>query len=68
MAIVQTHFEGFIKFSLQSIYNYLNQKEISCSKLLYNLQISALNEEFNAYDNLDKKCKIFSLIAAEKVL
>ena len=58
--MLYSHFEGFTKIALQMYLQYINDKGIELSKAHVNLQASAMKREFNAYDNLDKKGKVFS--------
>ena len=57
--MLYSHFEGYTKIALQMYLQYINDMEILLTEANANLQASALKKEFNAYDNLDKKGKIF---------
>lgn len=57
--MLYSHFEGYTKISLQTYIKFLNELEILCSDVNSKLIASTLNDEFNAYDNLDKKNQYF---------
>ena len=57
--MLYAHFEGFTKIALQMYLQYINDMDISLLDVNAHLQASALKKEFNAYDDLDRKAKIF---------
>ena len=60
VSMLYSHFEGFVKISLLTYAQFLNELGIYCYDVNTQLRASVLNNEFNAYDNLDKKNKVFS--------
>jgi hypothetical protein len=57
--MLYSHFEGFLKLAMQSYIQFINELHISGNSVNSNLLVSNLHREFTAYDNLDRKCKIF---------
>ena len=58
--ILYSHFEGFIKISLLSYIQYINSLELCRKQVNSSLIVASMRKEFVAYDNLDRKCKVFS--------
>ena len=57
--ILYSHLEGYIKLSLQTYIQYINSLELTRSMVTVGLKTASMNREFNAYDNLDRKCDVF---------
>ena len=57
--ILYSHFEGFVKISFQIYIGYINSCNLKRKEVVTELQASSLQHEFNAYDNLDRKCEVF---------
>ncbi len=59
VAMLYSHFEGFVKISLLTYIQYLNELGVSGRDVNFQIIAASLNNEFNAYDNLDRKNKFF---------
>lgn len=57
--ILYSHMEGYIKIALQTYIKYINAQNLPRKYVVSGLIAASMNQEFNAYDNLDKKCHIF---------
>lgn len=57
--ILYSHMEGYIKIALQTYIKYINAQALSRKEVVSGLMAASMDTEFNAYDNLDKKCSIF---------
>lgn len=57
--ILYSHMEGYIKIALQTYIKYINEQNLPRKDVISGLMAASMNTEFNAYDNLDKKCDIF---------
>lgn len=57
--ILYSHMEGYIKIALQTYIKYINMQGLSRKDVNFGLMAASLNSQFNAYDNLDRKCDIF---------
>ncbi|EOT26713.1 hypothetical protein C805_00815 [Eubacterium sp. 14-2] len=57
--ILYSHLEGYIKLSLQMYVQYINSLSLTREVVKVGLKAASMNKEFNAYDNLDRKCEIF---------
>ena len=57
--ILYSHMEGYIKIALQTYIKYINAQNLPRKDVIPGLMAASMNQEFNAYDNLDKKCAIF---------
>ena len=57
--ILYSHMEGYIKIALQTYIKYINAQNLPRKDVISGLMAASMNQEFNAYDNLDKKCAIF---------
>ena len=57
--ILYAHLEGYIKIALQTYIKYINAQNLPRKDVVGGLMAASMNQEFNAYDNLDKKCKVF---------
>lgn len=51
--------EGYIKVALQTYIKYINDQHLPRKDVIAGLMAAGMNPEFNAYDNLDRKCSIF---------
>ena len=57
--ILYSHMEGYIKIALQTYIKYINLQTLPRKDVISGLMAASMNPEFNAYDNLDRKCDIF---------
>lgn len=57
--ILYAHLEGYIKIALQTYIKYINAQNLPRKDVVHGLMAASMNKEFNAYDNLDKKCIVF---------
>ncbi len=57
--ILYSHMEGYVKIALQTYIQYINSQQISRKDVISGLMVAGMNKEFNAYENLDRKCAIF---------
>lgn len=57
--ILYSHMEGYIKIALLAYIKYINLKCLQRKDVSPNLMSAGMDSEFNAYDNLDRKCSIF---------
>lgn len=57
--ILYSHMEGYIKIALQTYIKYINAQNLPRKDVISDLVAASMNQEFNAYDNLDRKCHIF---------
>lgn len=57
--ILYSHMEGFIKISLQIYIEYINSKQLKRKDVQTGLMVASMHKEFLAYENLDRKNKIF---------
>lgn len=57
--ILYSHLEGYIKLSLQTYIQFINSLGLTRNMVTAGLKAAAMNKEFNAYDNLDRKNNIF---------
>lgn len=57
--ILYSHLEGYIKIALQAYIKYINAQNLPRKDVITSLMAASMNPEFNAYDNLDRKCDIF---------
>lgn len=57
--ILYSHFEGFIKVSLLTYIQYINSQDLCRKQVNSSLVVASLHKEFVAYDNLDRKSKVF---------
>lgn len=59
VVMLYSHFEGFCKFTFLYYIKKINGQEYKRKQLNKALITASMNTEFLAYENLDKKCKIF---------
>ena len=57
--ILYSHLEGYIKIALQTYIKYINAENLPRRDVISGLMAASMNSEFNAYDNLDRKCNVF---------
>lgn len=57
--ILYSHFEGYIKIALLSYIKFINELNIPRKDVVSNLMVAGMHQEFQAYDNTDRKCEIF---------
>ena len=57
--MMYSHFEGFCKFAFDYYITAINNQRCIRSSLRPPLITASMNKEFTAYDDLDRKCKIF---------
>ena len=57
--ILYSHLEGYIKLGLQTYVQYINSLGLARDMVTIGLKAASMNKEFNAYDNLDRKCIVF---------
>lgn len=57
--ILYSHMEGYIKIALQTYIKYINEQNLPRKDVVSGLMAASMNPEFNAYDNLDRKCDVF---------
>lgn len=57
--ILYSHMEGYIKIALQTYIKYINSQGLLRKDVIPGLMAASMNIEFNAYDNLDRKCTVF---------
>ena len=57
--ILYSHLEGYIKLSLQTYIQHINSLGLTRNMVTVGLKTAAMNKEFNAYDNLDRKSDVF---------
>ncbi|MFR5135491.1 MAG: MAE_28990/MAE_18760 family HEPN-like nuclease [Acutalibacter sp.] len=57
--ILYSHMEGYIKIALQTYIKFINAQNLPRKDAISGLVAASMNPEFNAYDNLDRKCNIF---------
>lgn len=57
--ILYSHMEGYIKIALQTYIKFINRQQLFRKDANSGLMAASMNREFNAYDNLDRKCNIF---------
>ena len=57
--ILYSHMEGYIKIALQTYIKYINAQNLPRRDVITGLKTASMHSEFNAYDNLDRKCDIF---------
>lgn len=57
--MLYSHFEGFIKISFQTYIQFINDQKVACKDVNKTIAVSSLNDEFHAYEDLDRKCKYF---------
>lgn len=57
--ILYSHMEGYIKIALQTYIKYINAQKLPRKDVVSGLMAASMDSEFNAYDNLDRKCGIF---------
>lgn len=57
--ILYSHLEGYIKIALQTYIKYINAQNLPRKDVVSGLMAASMNLEFNAYDNLDRKCGVF---------
>lgn len=57
--ILYSHMEGYIKIALQTYIKYINEQNLPRKDVVSGLMAASMHLEFNAYDNLDRKCDIF---------
>lgn len=57
--ILYSHLEGYIKICLQTYIQFINSKGLNCGDVTTGLMVAGMHREFNAYENLDRKCEIF---------
>lgn len=57
--ILYSHMEGFIKIALLTYIQFINQLSIKRCDVKTGLMVAGMHKEFIAYENLDRKCKIF---------
>lgn len=58
--LLYSHMEGYIKIALQTYIKYINFQQLRRSDVIVELMVAGMHREFLAYDNLDKKNKVFS--------
>ena len=59
IVMLYSHFEGFCKFAFTYYITSINDQQCIRSTLKPPLIAASMNNEFTAYDDLDRKCKIF---------
>lgn len=59
IVMLYSHFEGFCKFAFDYYITAINNQRCIRSSLRPPLITASMNKEFTAYDDLDRKCKIF---------
>ncbi|WP_040196112.1 MAE_28990/MAE_18760 family HEPN-like nuclease [Candidatus Soleaferrea massiliensis] len=57
--ILYSHFEGYVKISIQTYIQHLNSLLLKRREVNTNLLVTGMHKEFQAYDNLDRKCECF---------
>ncbi len=57
--ILYSHLEGYIKFALLLYVRYINELNLSRKDVVAGLMTAGMNQEFSAYENLDRKGKVF---------
>lgn len=57
--ILYSHMEGYIKTALQIYIQYINEQKLPRKKVVSRLMVAGMHKEFTAYENLDRKCKVF---------
>lgn len=57
--ILYSHFEGFTKLALMTYVQYINALDLKIRCVTPVLKAAAMNKEFVAYDNFDRKSEIF---------
>lgn len=59
IVMLYSHFEGFCKFAFTYYIEQVNQQHYKRIQLNNSLVTASMNNEFNAYDDIDRKCKLF---------
>lgn len=59
VVMLYSHFEGFCKFAFTYYIEQVNQQHYKRVQLNNSLVTACMNNEFNAYDDIDRKCKLF---------
>lgn len=57
--MLYSHLEGYIKIALLTYIRFINSQTLLRKDTISGLVAASLHTEFNAYDNLDRKCSIF---------
>lgn len=57
--ILYSHFEGFTKIALLTYIKFVNELNIARKDVVSSLMVAGMHQEFQAYDNVDRKCEIF---------
>lgn len=57
--ILYSHLEGYTKIALQTYIKYINAQYLLRKDVNLGLMAASMNKEFNAYDDLDRKCDVF---------
>ncbi|MCI8666687.1 MAG: hypothetical protein HFG82_08475 [Dorea sp.] len=57
--ILYSHLEGYIKICLQTYIQFINSKRLNRGDVTTGLMVAGMHKEFNAYENLNRKCEIF---------
>lgn len=57
--ILYSHMEGFIKISLQTYIQYINNLNLNRNDVITGLMVAGMHKEFLAYENLDRKNEYF---------
>lgn len=57
--ILYSHMEGYIKICLQTYIQYINGLSLARRNVNSGLRVAAMDREFKAYDNTDRKCEVF---------
>lgn len=57
--VLYSHMEGYIKICLQTYIQYINSQCLKRKDVNTGLMVASMHREFVAYENLDRKSKIF---------
>ncbi len=57
--ILYSHMEGYVKICLQTYVQFINALALPRENFVSGLIVAGMHKEFNAYDNMDKKCAFF---------
>ena len=57
--ILYAHLEGCVKIALQTYIQYINEQNLKRNEVEIGLMVAGMHKEFLAYENIDRKCKIF---------
>ena len=57
--ILYSHMEGYVKICLQTYVQYINDLKLPKKQFVNGLIAAGMHREFLAYENMDRKCKVF---------